>query len=281
MAVRRTKTVSVLDADRDLAGRLTAVALAAARHNAIASVFTLRPGELDPRSWGGIADGHLGFLVLSGLLTRSVTVLDRTSIELLGAEDLLRPWEEGAEDASVPREVSWSVLQSAQIAVLDQRFARRVARWPEIAAALLDRMFGRVQRLSFHVAILEHPRVEVRLVLLFWQLADRWGHMGPEGVTLPLRLTHQALGRLVRAQRPSVTASLRGLAERGLIQRDDAGFWLLRGNVSEHLGALAAGARAFRTGSLDRAGARRGRRDGRPVSGKVSSPLPPRLPDPG
>src|SRR5215218_8627705 len=262
MAVRRTKTVSVLDADRDLAGRLTAAALAAARHNAIASVFTVRPGGLDPRSWGGTADGHLGFLILSGLLTRSVTVLGRTSIELLGAEDLVRPWEEGAEDASVPREVSWSVLQTAQIAVLDERFARRIAPWPEIAAALLDRMFGRVQRLSFHVAILENPRVEVRLVLLFWQLADRWGHMGPEGVTLPLRLTHQALGRLVRAQRPSVTASLTRLAEHGLIQRDDAGLWLLRGDVSEHLAALAAGVSTFRLAN-------------------VSSALPPRLPDPG
>ena len=255
VAARQTRTISVLEADRDLSGRLTPAALEAARHDAVASVFTLRPGEIYPSKWGGIADGHLGFLVLSGLLTRSVTVLGRTSIELLGAEDLVRPWEEGAEEASVPREVSWIALQSAQIAVLDQRFARRVARWPEIAIALLDRMFGRVQRLSFQVAILENPRVEVRLVLLFWQLADRWGHMGPDGVTLPLRLTHQALGRLVRAQRPSVTASLRRLAERGLIQRDDAGMWLLRGEVSGHLAALAAEPRAFHAGSLDRGGA--------------------------
>jgi len=262
MGSRRTKTISVLDADRDLAGRLTPAALGAARHHAIAPLFTVRRGEIQPRSWGAIPEGHLGFLVVSGLLTRSVTVLGRTSIELLGAEDLVRPWEQGEEEASVPREVSWRVLQPAEIAVLDQRFSQRVARWPEIGAALLDRMFRRVQRLSFHVAILENPRVDVRLVLLFWQLADRWGHVGPEGVTLPLRLTHQALGRLVRAQRPSVTASLTRLAEHGLIQRDDAGLWLLRGDVSEHLAALAAGVSTFRLAN-------------------VSSALPPRLPDPG
>ena len=204
-------------------------------------MFRVRPGDAEPDLWGELADGHLGFLVLSGLLTRSVTVLGRTSIELLGPEDLVRPREEGAEAASVPPEVSWSVLEPAQLAVLDHAFARRVAPWPEIGAGLLDRMFRRVQRLSFQVAILENPRVEVRLVLLFWQLADRWGHVRPEGVTLPLRLTHQSLGRLVRAQRPSVTASLSRLAERGLIQRDGAGVWLLGGDVSEHLAALAAG----------------------------------------
>jgi CRP-like cAMP-binding protein len=260
VATRRTKTISVLDADRDLAARLAPAALQAASEHAVAPAFTVRPGAVDPLTWDRTAGGELGFLVVSGLLTRSVTVLGRTSIELLGAGDLVRPSEERAEDLSVPREVSWSVLEPARIAVLDQGFAWRVARWPEIGAGLLDRMFRRVQQLSFHVAILENPRVEVRLVLLFWQLADRWGHVGPEGVTLPVRLTHQALGRLVRAQRPSVTASLRRLAERGLIRRDDAGFWLLRGNVSEHLAVLASGER--RLGSA------------------LSSPLPPRLPDP-
>ena len=262
MAARRTKGISVLDADPDLAVRLPPAAREAARRHAVAPAMTVGLGDVDPASWGATADGHLGFLVLSGLLTRSVTVLGRTSIELVGAEDLLRPWEEGAEEASVPRQVSWSVLEPAQVAVLDQRFARRVARWPEIGAALLDRTFRRVQRTSFHVAILEHPRVDVRLMLLFWQLADRWGHVGPEGVTVPMRLTHEALGRLVRAQRPSVTVSLRHLAERDLIRRDRNG-WLLCGDVSEHLDALAGGSASA------------------PAPRRLLSELPPRLPDPG
>src|SRR5215217_8662934 len=139
MAARRTKGISVLDADPDLAVRLAPAALEAARRHAVAPALTVGLGEVDPASWGATADGHLGFLVLSGLLTRSVAVLGRTSIELLGAEDLVRPWEQGEEEASVPREVSWRVLQPAEIAVLDQRFSQRVARWPEIGAALLDR----------------------------------------------------------------------------------------------------------------------------------------------
>src|SRR5215213_7079939 len=118
MPTRRAKTISVLDADRDLAGRLTPAALGAARPHAVAPVFTARPGEVDPRHWDHTAGGELGFLILSGLLTRGVTVLGRTSIELLGAGDLVRPFREDAEEASVPREVSWRVVEPAQIAVL-------------------------------------------------------------------------------------------------------------------------------------------------------------------
>ena len=196
MATRSAPNISVLDADPELAGKLAPADLEAARPHAAASVLTLPAGEFDPSSLDGIGDGHLGFLVVSGLVARNVMVLGRTSIDLLGAEDLIRPWED------------------------------------------LDRMFRRARWLSFHVAILENPRVDVRLVLLFWQLAERWGRVGPEGVTVPLPLTHHTLGRLIRAQRPSVTASLRHLAERRLIEREGAGAWLLRGDLSHQLHAL-------------------------------------------
>ena len=238
MPTHGAPNISVLDADPELAGKLAPADLEAARPHAAASVLTLPAGEFDPCSLDGMADGHLGFLVVSGLVARNVIVLGRTSIDLLGPEDLIRPWEDGTEAVSVPHQVNWSVLERTKLAVLDRRFALRIAPWPEIGAALLDRMFRRARWLSFHVAILENPRVDVRLVLLFWQLAERWGRVGPEGVTVPLPLTHHTLGRLIRAQRPSVTASLRHLAERRLIEREGAGAWLLRGDLSHQLHAL-------------------------------------------
>ena len=39
--------------------------------------------------------GHLGLLVLDGLVTRHVAVGEATCAELLGTGDLLRPWTEG------------------------------------------------------------------------------------------------------------------------------------------------------------------------------------------
>jgi hypothetical protein len=72
-----------------------------------------------------------------------------------------------------------------------------------------------------------------------WHLAERWGRVGPEGVRVPLRLTHEALGRLVGARRPSVTTALSGLSKRGCLERTPAG-WLLYGDPSEQLADLVS-----------------------------------------
>jgi hypothetical protein len=230
------RIVSLFEVDPYLIEHLDARQAAAARPRGLAWVASLRAGEHNPWGQRDVATGHLGFLVLSGLLTRNVTLLGRTSMDLVGAGDILRPWEDGAETSSIPSVVTWTVHESARIAVLDRRFAKRVAPWPEIVAALVSRSVRRADWLGQHLAILENPRVDVRLMLLFWHLADRWGTAGPEGVTVPLQLTHSTLGRLIRAQRPSVTASLHGLAERGLLIRGQDGAWVLHGDPHRELG---------------------------------------------
>jgi CRP/FNR family transcriptional regulator, cyclic AMP receptor protein len=236
MVVASPRIVSVFDADPDLIEHLDASQAEAARPRGLAHVASLRAGDHNPWGRNAPAPGHLGFLVLVGLLTRNVTLLGRTSMDLVGAGDILRPWEDGAEASSIPSTVTWTVHESARLAVLDRHFAERVAPWPEIVAALVSRSARRSQWLCQHLAILENPRVDVRLMLLFWHLADRWGTVGREGVTVPLQLTHSTLGRLIRAQRPSVTASLHGLAERGLLIRGRDGAWLLHGDPRQELG---------------------------------------------
>ena len=67
---------------------------------------------------------------------------------------------------------------------------------------------------------------------------SRSARIGPEGVTVPLKLTHKLLGRLVRAQRPSVTASVRDLERRGMLSRPDDGTWLLHGEPTSQLDLL-------------------------------------------
>jgi CRP-like cAMP-binding protein len=78
------------------------------------------------------------------------------------------------------------------------------------------------------MAIVHQPRVDIRLQMLFWHLADRWGLVRSDGISLPLRLTHTVLADLVTARRPTVSSALSELAERGLVRLlDDA--WLLSG----------------------------------------------------
>jgi hypothetical protein len=178
--------------------------------------------------------------VVGGVLTRAATVLGRTSMELIGTEDLIRPWEEPVDAVSVSYQVSWSVVREARLAILDERFVQRVSPWPGIGAALAGRSARRARWLACQVAMLENPRLDVRLMLLFWHLADRWGRVVPEGVVVPIPLTHKTLGRLVRAQRPSVTASLRELASRDMLISYRDGDWILRGDPNEQLRILSA-----------------------------------------
>ena len=77
------------------------------------------------------------------------------------------------------------------------------------------------------MAIAHHPRVDARLLHLLWQLADRWGRVTPQGVSIPLRLTHELLADLVAAQRPSVTLSLQQLERQGEITREGGRLMLI------------------------------------------------------
>jgi hypothetical protein len=94
--------------------------------------------------------------------------------------------------------------------------------------------------LALNLAISNQGRIEDRLLLLFWHLAQRWGRVSPGGVRLNLPLTHQTLAKLVGAQRPTVTVALGVLRERGLLFRGEERSWLLPLPIPEELEPLLA-----------------------------------------
>src|SRR5437764_955205 len=81
-------------------------------------------------------------------------------------------------------------------------------------------------------------RVDTRLLVALWHLADRWGSVHPEGVVVPIRLTHEMLGHVIGAQRPSVTTALGQLESAGRISRRPGGGWILHGEPPAELGEL-------------------------------------------
>ena len=101
--------------------------------------------------------------------------------------------------------------------MLDADFADRVRPFPQIARILTRRACRRPLELDVLRAITSQPRLEVRLVLLLWHLAARWGRVEPTGVRLSLPLTHRLLGQLVAAERPSISHALKRLAQAGLV----------------------------------------------------------------
>src|SRR5436190_5579188 len=61
--------------------------------------------------------GHLGLLVLDGLVTRHVAVGEATCAELLGTGDLLRPWTEGEDGfLAITTEARWQVVDRVRLA---------------------------------------------------------------------------------------------------------------------------------------------------------------------
>ena len=183
-------------------------------------------------------------LVLEGLVVHDVCVGPSACAELLGAGDVLRPWDEDGAQEQVPLSAEWKVLVPTRLAILDRRFALVAGRFPDVLAELLTRAAERAQGLSALMSISHLTRIDARLHLGLWYLAGRFGRVTADGVVLPLPLTHLTLAHLIGAHRPSVTTALGELTHDGRIARRADGTYLL-------LGAPPAAA-AGRTGATVR-----------------------------
>ncbi|HTU85548.1 MAG TPA: hypothetical protein VMF57_08230 [Solirubrobacteraceae bacterium] len=223
----------MLEEDSDLADAVPTAERRAAIEECVAGMTVLPRG-----TWSGqredMTPNGIGLLVLAGLLIRRVGIEGGFGAELLGQGDLLRPWQGEGAESSLSRTSGWRVLETARIAVLDSDAAVRFARYPELTGRLVARALDRARNLATTTAIVHHTRVEVRLHMLFWHLADRWGRVRPDGVFVPMRVTHSILADLVSARRPSVSTGLAELAKRKLVVRDEAG-WLLLGEPPREL----------------------------------------------
>jgi CRP/FNR family transcriptional regulator, cyclic AMP receptor protein len=188
--------------------------------------------------WSGpqtdIMRGGIGLLVLHGLLIRHLRVGGRFSSELLGEGDLLRPWQGEEARLTLTRTSDWRVLEPTRVAVLDGRAARRFAGYPELTGQLVARAVERSRSLAINMAIVQQSRAHIRVHLMLWHLADRWGYVSPGGTILPLHLTHDVLADLVAARRPTVSSALSHLARCGLVRPAGKG-WLLLGRPPEEL----------------------------------------------
>jgi CRP/FNR family transcriptional regulator, cyclic AMP receptor protein len=222
-----TETCRLLELDPGLAEAIPPERRERAVAECVVPVVTLPTGRW--RNAPAVSGrGGIGLIVLDGLLVRRVGIEGRFGAELLGEGDLLRPWEGEDELATLQLTTAWRVLETARLAVLDRSFTGRLAEYPELGERLVGRALARSRNIAVNMAIVHQARVDVRLHMLFWHLAARWGRVGSDAVTVPLRLTHAVLAELAAARRPTVTSALTGLARRGVVRSTDAG-WVLSG----------------------------------------------------
>jgi CRP-like cAMP-binding protein len=225
----RQQVAPLLELDPDLGRALPDGRRLAAHAGVPVRVLALESGPWDTERFGAATAGHIGVLIVDGLVGRELLADDVASMELLGPGDVLRPWDESAEFELVRAVVRWSALAPTRLALLDHQLAVRLAGYPEIYGALLERFAIRTRRLAMLQAISQLNRVDRRILTLLWHLAERWGRVTPDGVLLPLALSHRMLGQLVGARRPTVSSALAELTRVGEVIRGNAGTWLLTG----------------------------------------------------
>jgi CRP/FNR family transcriptional regulator, cyclic AMP receptor protein len=225
---RPVETAVVLDLDPDLAQDVPAEHRTAATRASVARTLIVERGSWDARAQAQRTRGGYGLLVVEGMLVRRVRTSDRVAAELLGPGDLLRPLEHDGAGATLPFEATWRVLHALRLAILDRRWSLCMSRYPDVGIALAARALLRSRRLANMFAIATYPHLDDRLRLLLWELADRYGTVMPEGVHVPVQMTHEIISELAAARRPSVSAALSRLAAAGHLRRVSDG-WLLYG----------------------------------------------------
>jgi hypothetical protein len=223
-----TRRVRLLEEDPDLGADLSEEDFQHASRYAVTEVIDLGRGVHDPSHLG--SPDLLGLLVIEGLLIRSVQVAERRCGELVGTGALLRPWDHFGRYAPMPFDVRWRVISPVRLALLDRRITMVAARWPALMHTMVARAIERSQALALNVAIHSLQHVELRLLVLLWHLADRFGRVTTEGTVIPLKLSHGDLAELIGSQRPSVSSRLATLAARGQVIRRDDRTWMLCGD---------------------------------------------------
>lgn len=214
--------VSILDPRLELARHLT-MDERSELGNVDLPVVTVAAGELDLTT---ILARHKAFgaTVLRGIVMGAQRIGEHAGIQLIGPGDLLMAggdlWPGWLSD------VEYRAPEPAQIALFGNELLAAAYRWPRIVQGLYACVGDQLQRLTAQLVICQLPRVDERVLAMMWLLAESWGQVTSAGVRLPLALTHETLGALIGARRPTVTLALRKLTRQGSILHQDTG-WLL------------------------------------------------------
>lgn len=188
-------------------------------------------GRLDLDELLAAGENAFGALVVSGLICHEMCVGQQSALRLFGEGDLIAPCAPAGVLLAPRAEFAASVPST--LALLDDRFLRAARRWPRLIGPIVQRAGDAHAGVMSQLCISHHPRVEDRLLALFRALGERWGRVTQGGIVITLGLTHEALGRMVGARRPTITLALRGLAHSGRLARAADGSWLLSGDLDE------------------------------------------------
>ena len=225
------RSLHLLDVVPELAHALDAEQRAAARDAVRLAVVDLPPGPWVRETIDGGPKTCFGAVVVAGLLTRRVDIGGHPALTLHGPGDMIgsRPLAQGPLAA----EEAWAATTPTQIGLFDDQLLMAARRWPRLVSGLFHALQDQHDRLLLQLAAAGQRRVEDRILALFLHLSERFGTVSPEGVVISLRLTHQALGGLIGARRPTVTLAVGALYSRGVLEQRADRSWLVKASPEE------------------------------------------------
>jgi CRP/FNR family cyclic AMP-dependent transcriptional regulator len=167
--------------------------------------------------------GAFAAIVVDGLVLHDVAVGGEPGVRVLGPGDVIGV---SAERPTVLERSSYRATPATELAILGYEFLNAAHREPILLLGLHAATVEQTERLAAQLVICQMPRVADRVLAMMWLLADSFGRVTPAGTRLRLSLTHELLGAMVGARRPTVTLALGELSKRGAVVHQD-GSWLL------------------------------------------------------
>jgi CRP/FNR family cyclic AMP-dependent transcriptional regulator len=235
-----SELVHLMEVDPELGRDLAPEQFDAACKALVATVVDVPRGRWDPATTWAESAAELGLLIVEGVLLSEVSVGSRSSLEVLGPGDVVRPWPRDRHTPQLDVQLRLTALDGVRFAVLDRHVIAQAQRWPSVLGQIAERAMGRTSSATLRLLVQQVVRIDERLLLTLWGLAERFGKVTPEGVLVPVPLNHTMLAGLVGAHRPSVSHALSDLTQRGALERVEGGGWLLHGEFSPvALGGLA------------------------------------------
>lgn len=134
------------------------------------------------------------------------------------AGDIMSPGTfNGVEDHGVNAQ---AVTNSTAFAIKRSDLEELMLAYPGLAINFVKYIGARLRLVSEMIVDSHCLRSEVRLARLLMRLAEKLGQVGPKGVQLPLRISHQELADMIGACRQTVNTNLRRFEREGLILMD-------------------------------------------------------------
>jgi len=218
-------TISLADVWPEIVGLMAPDDRQVVRDTLVVPAMYAKGGELGTLL--ATAPSAFDFVIVDGIVLKQTHYAGRDSLELLGPGDVLAPPLTPTRQAEVRATSTYQAHGRATLAVIEGYFRAAARRWPQLSDVLHDRLARQTHRASAHLAVLHIARAEDRIRALFSDLAERFGHVTPDGIKIDVDLTHDLIGQLIGSRRPTVTLALERLSVANELTKHHDGRWQL------------------------------------------------------